>query len=106
MAVSTVVTPSLEEVAAVAAGHLWFQLYVYRGAREFAERLVRRAERAGYRAIVLAVDAPRFGNKERELRPGAELPSDCASPTSRARTPLGNWSPRRFRGTKWPGCAR
>ena len=76
MALSTVVTPSLEEVAAVAAGRLWFQLYVYRGAREFAERLVRRAERAEYRAIVLTVDAPRFGNKERELRPGAELPSD------------------------------
>ena len=76
MALSTVVTPSLEEVAAVAAGRLWFQLYVYGGAREFAERLVRRAERAGYRAIVLTVDAPRFGNKERELRSGAELPSD------------------------------
>jgi 4-hydroxymandelate oxidase len=76
MALSTVVKPSLEEVAAVAAGHLWFQLYVYRGAREFAERLVRRAERAGYRAIVLTVDALRFGNKERELRPGAELLSD------------------------------
>jgi isopentenyl diphosphate isomerase/L-lactate dehydrogenase-like FMN-dependent dehydrogenase len=76
MALSTVVTPSLEEVAAVAAGPLWFQLYVYRGTREFAERLVRRAERAGYRAVVLTVDAPRFGNKERELRPGAELPSD------------------------------
>ncbi len=31
---------------------------------------------AGYRAIVLTVDAPRFGHKERELRAGAELSSD------------------------------
>lgn len=76
MALSTVVTPSLEEVAASATGPLWFQLYVYEGARYLAERLVRRAERAGYRAIVLTVDAPRFGHKERELRAGAELPSD------------------------------
>jgi 4-hydroxymandelate oxidase len=87
MALSTVVTPSLEEVAAVAAGHLWFQLYVYRGAREFAERLVRRAERTGYRAIVLTVDTPRFGNKERELRPGRNFPRTCISRISRARTP-------------------
>ncbi len=76
MALSTVATPSLEEVAASATGPLWFQLYVYEGARHLAERLVRRAERAGYRAIVLTVDAPRFGHKERELRAGAELPSD------------------------------
>lgn len=76
MALSTVVSRSLEEVAGVAAGPLWFQLYVYQGARELAERLVRRAERAGYHAIVLTVDAPRFGRKERELRPGTDLPPD------------------------------
>lgn len=35
---------------------------------------MRRAERAGYRAIVLTVDAPRFGHKEREMRPGMEMP--------------------------------
>lgn len=83
MALSTVTTWSLEEVAADAPRPLWFQLYVYEGARDLAEQLVRRAERAGYRAIVLTVAAPRFGSKERELRPGAALPSDCASGTSR-----------------------
>lgn len=76
MALSTVITPSLEEVAASATGPLWFQLYVYKGARDLAESLVRRAERAGYRAIILTVDAPRFGHKERELRAGTELSSD------------------------------
>lgn len=76
VALSTVATKSLEEVAAVATGPLWFQLYVYRGARDLAERLVRRAESAGYRAILLTVDAPRFGNQERGLRPGSELPSN------------------------------
>lgn len=75
MALSTVATQSLEEVAAVAIGPLWFQLYVYRNARDLAQRLAKRAERAGYGAIVLTVDAPRFGKKERELR---QVPASAA----------------------------
>ncbi len=37
---------------------------------------MRRAEHAGYRAIVLTVDAPRFGHQERGLRPGISLTPD------------------------------
>jgi 4-hydroxymandelate oxidase len=73
MVLSTVSTRSLEDVAKAAAGPLWFQLYVYRGARDFAENLVRRAERAGYGAIVLTVDSPRWGRKDRFLRVEHEL---------------------------------
>ena len=74
MAVSTVSTRSPEDVAAAAKGPLWFQLYVYEGARSFAEGLVRRAESAGYGAVVLTVDAPRWGRKERFLRVEQDLP--------------------------------
>ena len=74
MVVSTVSSRSLEDVAAAARGPLWFQLYVYKGARSFAEELVRRAERAGYGAIVLTVDAPAWGHKERFVRLEHELP--------------------------------
>ena len=73
MVLSTVSTRSLEDVAAAATGPLWFQLYVYRGARNFAENLVRRAERAGYGAVVLTVDSPRWGRKDRFLRVEHEL---------------------------------
>ena len=73
MVLSTVSTRSLEDVATAAAGPLWFQLYVYRGARNFTEKLVRRAERAGYGAIVLTVDSPRWGRKDRFLRVEHEL---------------------------------
>ncbi len=73
MTLSTAATRSLEEVAAAASGPLWFQLYVYRE-RQLTERMVRRAEDAGYRALVLTVDAPRWGRKERELRAGFTLP--------------------------------
>jgi 4-hydroxymandelate oxidase len=69
MAVSTESTYRLEEIAAAASGPLWFQLYVYRD-RSIAERLVRRAEQAGYRAIVLTVDLPAWGGIERARRAG------------------------------------
>lgn len=46
---------SIEEVAAVAGGPLWFQLYVTRD-RRITERLIRRAEDARYKALVISVD--------------------------------------------------
>lgn len=67
MVASTTATRSIEEIAQAATGPLWFQLYVYAGVA-VSERLVRRAEAAGYRAIVLTVDLPRLGKRERELR--------------------------------------
>src|SRR5262249_53911987 len=62
-----------EEVAQVAVGPLWFQLYVYKD-RAVSEALVRRAEAAGYRALVLTVDVPRLGSRERDIRNGFGLP--------------------------------
>jgi 4-hydroxymandelate oxidase len=66
MIASTESTRTLEEIARAATGPLWFQLYFSSGTRPRAERLVRRAEAAGYRAIVLTVDSPRWGQKERQ----------------------------------------
>ena len=57
---------SLEEIAAAATGPLWFQLS-HRGYGA-TENLVRRAETAGYKAIVLTVDAPIPTPKERDIR--------------------------------------
>ncbi len=57
MVASTTSTRSLEEIAQAASGPLWFQLYVYPNP-QVAEKLVQRAEAAGYRAIVLTVDLP------------------------------------------------
>src|SRR5260370_10317888 len=66
MVVSTQSTRSLEEIAQVGQCPRWFQLYIdsYRQ----AEHLVRRAEVAGYGALVLTVDIPRRGNRERDMR--------------------------------------
>jgi isopentenyl diphosphate isomerase/L-lactate dehydrogenase-like FMN-dependent dehydrogenase len=68
MVASTESTRTLEEIARAATGPLWFQLYFSSGRRESAERLVRRAEAAGYRALVLTVDSSRWGQKERHAR--------------------------------------
>jgi 4-hydroxymandelate oxidase len=73
MITSTLASAPLEEVAAAATGPLWFQLYVYRD-REVTRRLVDRAAAAGYRALVLTVDTPVLGNREREVRTGFRLP--------------------------------
>lgn len=73
MIASTVATRSLEEIAQAATGPLWFQLYVY-PTLEVAARLVRRAEVAGYRAIVLTVDLPVLGNRERDRRNHVTIP--------------------------------
>lgn len=75
MIVSTQASFSLEEVAASASNPLWFQLYIQPD-RAFTEMLVKRAEVAGYRALVLTVDAPVNGVRNREQRAGFVLPGD------------------------------
>ena len=66
MMLSTGSNYSLEDVAEVATGPLWFQLY-HRG-YDVTEMLVHRAEEAGFKAIVLTVDTPTASPKERDLR--------------------------------------
>lgn len=74
MMVATLSTRALEEVAEAATGPLWFQLYVYKD-RAVSETLVRRAEAAGYRALVLTVDLPVLGRREADERNSFRLPA-------------------------------
>lgn len=75
MVVSTQGSVSLEEIAGHSTAPLWFQLYIQHD-REFTVDLVRRAEAAGYRALMVTVDAPVNGLRNREKRSGTTLPSD------------------------------
>lgn len=72
MVASTDATCTLEEIAQAASGPLWFQLYIY--SLDNALTLLRRAEAAGYQAIVLTVDLPVLGNRERSKRHGLPMP--------------------------------
>jgi isopentenyl diphosphate isomerase/L-lactate dehydrogenase-like FMN-dependent dehydrogenase len=70
---STGSSRTIEEVAQASSGPVWFQLYLWRDP-EVIEALVRRAAAAKYRALVLTVDVPIIGQRERDLRNGFTLP--------------------------------
>ena len=77
LVVSMAATTPVEEIAA-ADGPLWFQLYPQPDLA-FTEFVVRRAEAAGCRALVVTVDSPVFGRRERDLRNGfLDLPAGMA----------------------------
>lgn len=73
MVLSTQASTDLADVARQASCPLWFQLYIQPD-RAFTLRLVERAEAAGYRALVLTVDAPLNGMRNREQRAQFRLP--------------------------------
>jgi len=70
---STSATAGIEEIAERAPGRLWFQLYVLTD-RAFTDALVERARAAGYEALVVTVDLPTGGKRERDTRNGFVLP--------------------------------
>jgi glycolate oxidase len=63
---SSVTTPDLETVAAVADGGLMFQLYV-RGDAAWVDAYVERAQKAGVRAFCLTVDTDAYSRRERNI---------------------------------------
>jgi len=72
----TMATPSaftIERVAQEVGGRLWFQLYCVRNI-EFRNKLVARAKAAGYEAILVTVDLPVSGKRERDPRNGFHTP--------------------------------
>jgi len=77
MILSMASTVAVEDVAATGAT-LWFQLYL-QSDRAFTAALVKRAEAAGCRALVVTVDSPVFGRHVRDLRNGfTDLPPGFA----------------------------
>ena len=70
---ATPATASIERIRDASDGRLWFQLYVVRN-REFREKLVMRARDAGYEALLVTVDLPVSGKRERDPRNGFVSP--------------------------------
>ena len=72
----TMATPSafsIERVAKEIGGRLWFQLYCVRD-QEFRKKLVLRARDSGYEALLVTVDLPVSGKRERDPRNGFHTP--------------------------------
>lgn len=73
-ALPTSATSSIERLARDADGaRLWFQAYMLRK-QHFTIGLIQRALRAGYEALIITVDMPTGGKRERDLRNDFGLP--------------------------------
>ncbi len=84
LSLSTLSNFSLESVSEAApGGERWFQLYVHRD-RQVTEAIVRRAEKAHYQGLVLTVDVPVLGIRDRQEEAAFHLDSAM---------PLGNLDP-------------
>ncbi len=68
---STLGGTRLEEVKAATAGECWYQLYLC-GGRDVARAAIDRAAVAGYSALVVTIDTPVAGNRERDPRNGTK----------------------------------
>jgi isopentenyl diphosphate isomerase/L-lactate dehydrogenase-like FMN-dependent dehydrogenase len=84
MCLSTLATARPAEVAAAApGGRHWFQLYCFRD-EGVTRALLDEAVDSGFEAIVITVDAPRGGRRERDLRTGFKIPERLGVPSVQA----------------------
>jgi L-lactate dehydrogenase (cytochrome) len=70
---STVATASLESIAEITEGKAWFQLY-HPKEEELTDDLLKRAEAAGYKVLVILSDVPSFGYRSKEIKNGLAIP--------------------------------
>jgi isopentenyl diphosphate isomerase/L-lactate dehydrogenase-like FMN-dependent dehydrogenase len=78
---STLATTRPSELAAAAPpGRRWFQLYCFRD-EGITRALTEEAVGSGFEAIVVTVDAPPAGNRERDLRTGFRIPEGLGVPS-------------------------
>jgi (S)-mandelate dehydrogenase len=70
---SSTATASIEQIANAAPGRLWFQAYILRN-KPFLQTLIDRAQAADYEALVITVDLPVGGKRERDFRNDFSVP--------------------------------
>lgn len=70
---STSGTASVQRIAREAPGRLWFQAYIFKK-REFTMQLIERARQAGYEGLMITVDLPVGGKRERDFRNALSIP--------------------------------
>ncbi|KAK2384009.1 (S)-2-hydroxy-acid oxidase GLO1 [Trifolium repens] len=75
MTLSSWATSSVEEVASTGPGIRFLQIYLFKD-RNMATQLIRRAEKADFKAIVLTADSPVVGRKEADIKNRIESNED------------------------------
>src|SRR5437867_4244756 len=68
---STLSGSTLEEVKAASTGPVWYQLYLV-GGHDIARATIERARAVGYSALVVTIDTPVAGLRERDVRDGTK----------------------------------
>jgi isopentenyl diphosphate isomerase/L-lactate dehydrogenase-like FMN-dependent dehydrogenase len=76
-------TRAAEVTQAAPDGKRWMQVYCFRD-RGVTRAMVEEAAEAGYEALLLTVDAPYAGKRERDIRTGFEVPADIRAPAIEA----------------------
>ncbi len=71
--VSSAASTNLEDLATAADGNAWFQIYLS-AMQGLDDQLLARARSAGYKILVVTVDVPRPGKRDRDVRNGLEIP--------------------------------
>jgi isopentenyl diphosphate isomerase/L-lactate dehydrogenase-like FMN-dependent dehydrogenase len=71
--VSAMASCTVGEVVAASPGPLWFQMYIWRD-RGLVKDMLERVAAAGVRVLMLTVDVPRAGNRDRDRRNGFSIP--------------------------------
>ncbi|WP_035060865.1 alpha-hydroxy acid oxidase [Andreprevotia chitinilytica] len=70
---STMSICAIEDIAARTTKPFWFQLYIMKD-RDFTSRLIARAEAAGCSALVVTLDLPMMGQRNKDLKNGLSVP--------------------------------
>jgi isopentenyl diphosphate isomerase/L-lactate dehydrogenase-like FMN-dependent dehydrogenase len=68
-----------EVAEAAPGGKRWMQVYLFRD-RAVTRAMVEEAAESGYEALLLTVDAPYAGRRERDLRSGFQVPAEIRAP--------------------------
>jgi isopentenyl diphosphate isomerase/L-lactate dehydrogenase-like FMN-dependent dehydrogenase len=84
MCLSSLTSTRPAEVAEAAPdGKRWMQVYLFRD-RGVTRAMVEEAAEAGYEALLLTVDAPYAGRRERDIRTGFQVPAEIRAPVIEA----------------------
>jgi isopentenyl diphosphate isomerase/L-lactate dehydrogenase-like FMN-dependent dehydrogenase len=88
LCVSTITSSTHAEIAAGGGdGPRWLQLYVLRDRQRTLDHIAE-ARESGYGALMLTVDMPVLGRRERDLRLGFQIPEDLPLPYVRGNDPV------------------
>lgn len=97
---STVSTVSIEDVAKESQGPKFFQIYAWHDRRMVTD-FIERSRKCGYDGLMLAVDLPALGKRERDLRNGHGRPAVLRRNTALGALTRPQWLFRFLTSPKW-----